>query len=114
MSITRQNQFCLRLSDEEQELIKQKMEQCDFQNMSAYLRKMAINGYVIIVDFKEMKELLRLMTRTAANVNQIAIRCNETGNLYAEDLEELKMGYMESTEQLKKAVGEVATLRKAC
>ena len=51
------------------------------------------------------------MARTAANVNQIAQRCNATGNLYEEDVTELKSDYSELCEQMKQAVGEIAILR---
>ena len=50
--------------------------------MSAYLRKMAIDGYIIQLDIPTLRELVRLMHITANNVNQIARRVNETRNIY--------------------------------
>ncbi len=111
MSITRTNQINLKFSDHEMDLLKQKMELAGIHNRSAYLRKMAIDGIIVNVDLPEIKEMLRLQARTSANVNQIAIRCHETGNLYAEDMQELKDGYQEQTEQMKKLAEEVVTLK---
>lgn len=114
MSITRKNQFCLKFSDHELELVHKKMEQCGIHNMSAYLRKMAIDGMIFNIDMPEIKEMLRLQARISANVNQIAIRCHETGNLYAEDMHELKEGYQEQLEQMKKVSEQVMTLKRCC
>lgn len=114
MSEIRKNQFCLKLNDQELELIHKKMEQCGFRNMSAYLRKIAIDGMIIHVDLKEVKEMVRLTGRIGANINQIAIRCNETNHIYKEDLNELKEGYQELSTQVKLAASEVATLRRVC
>ncbi len=114
MSNTRKNQFCLKLDDHQLDMIHQKMELCGIHNMSAYLRKMAIDGIIVNLDIPEMKEMLRLEARISANVNQIAKRCNETGNLYAEDVKELQEGYQELTDQMKKVIEQVAPLRRCC
>ncbi|MDO4649511.1 MAG: plasmid mobilization relaxosome protein MobC [Eubacteriales bacterium] len=111
MSLTRNKQFNLKLTEHEWEMIQKKMEQCGIHNMSAYLRKIAIDGMIFNIDMTEIKEMLRLQARTSANVNQIAKRCNETCNLYEEDVKELQEGYEEQTEQMKKLVEQVATLR---
>ena len=57
--------------------------------MSAYLRKMAIDGYVLRLDLPELKEMVSLLRRCSNNLNQIAKRANETGRIYTEDLEDL-------------------------
>ena len=111
MSLTRTKQFLLKLTDHEYEMIQKKMEQCGIRNMSAYLRKMAIDGLVVNLDMPAFREMLKLMNRTAANVNQIAVRCNMTGGISREDLTELRDGYREQAEQIKKMVSEVITLK---
>ena len=111
MSLTRNKQFLLKLTDHEYEMIQKKMEQCGIRNMSAYLRKMAIDGMVINLDLPAFREMLKLMNRTAANVNQIAVRCNTTGGISREDLAELRNGYREQADQIKKMVSEVITLK---
>lgn len=75
------------VSPEEMALIEKKMEQAGTKNKRAYLRKMAVDGYIVNLDMGSVKELTKLLRSLAANTNQIARRCNETRNLYAEDVE---------------------------
>ena len=111
MSLTRNRQFLLKLTDHEYEMIQKKMEQCGIRNMSAFLRKMAIDGLIVNLDMPAFREMLKLSNRTAANVNQIAARCNAVGGISREDLAELRGSYREQAEQIKKMVSEVVTLR---
>lgn len=99
-----------KVSPEEMALIEQKMEQAGTANKRAYLRKMAVDGYVIRLDLGEMKELLRLLRSVSNNVNQIARRCNETGNLYGEDVEDLRKGCVEMQKEVALLVGRMAKL----
>lgn len=75
------------VSKEEMELIKQKMLSFGTQNLSAYLRKMAIDGYVIKLDLPELKELISLMRRNSNNLNQLTRKVHQTGHIYNNDLE---------------------------
>ena len=59
-------------------------------NISAYLRKMAIDGNIVNLDMKEFQEISRLLRITSNNVNQMAKRANETGNLYEADIIDVK------------------------
>ena len=87
---TRPIQLKVRVNQQEKEIIQQKMQQLGTTNMGAYLRKMAIDGYVLKLDMAEMKEMVSLLRRISSNVNQIAKRANETGRVYATDLEEIQ------------------------
>ena len=100
---TRPIQLKLRVNQTEKEIIQQKMQQLGTANMGAYLRKMAIDGYVLKLDMAEMKEMLSLLRRFSSNVNQIAKRANETGRIYDTDLEEIS----EQQDQLWSAMREV-------
>ena len=60
------------------------------RNMAAYLRKMAIDGYVIQVDHSDIKAMTAEIQKIGININQIARRANATGNVYREDIEEIK------------------------
>ena len=111
MSRVRNRQFLLKLTDHEYEMIQLKMAQCGTRNMSAYLRKMAIDGLVVKLDMPSFREMLKLMNRTAANVNQIAVRCNTAGGISGAELTELRDGYREQAEQIKKMVSEIITLK---
>lgn len=60
------------------------------QNMSAYLRKMAIDGYVINFDIPELNELISSLRRISNNINQIAKRVNSTSRIYDNEIEEIQ------------------------
>ena len=87
---TRPIQLKVRVNQQEKEIIQQKMQQLGTTNMGAYLRKMAIDGFILKLDMAEMKEMLSLMRRISSNINQIAKRANETGRVYDADLEEIQ------------------------
>lgn len=99
-----------KVSAEEMETIRKKMGQAGTMNKRAYLRKMAVDGYVIRLDMGSVKELVRLLGSISNNVNQIARRCNETGNLYGEDVEDLRKGYAEVRAQTVGLVKKLAGL----
>ena len=75
---------------EERDLIQKKMALAGVINMGAYLRKMAIDGYVLKLEMPEIQEMIRLLGIANNNINQIAHRLNETGRMYPEDLEEVR------------------------
>lgn len=81
-------EFCV--TEQEKKLIQHKMEQLSTHNMGAYLRKMAIDGYIIKVDYTEQKKLAAAVSRAAANINHICRRINSTGHFYEEDVAALK------------------------
>ncbi|MPL96247.1 hypothetical protein SDC9_42422 [bioreactor metagenome] len=78
------------VSDDEKELIDGKMAILKTHNMGAYLRKMAIDGYIIQVDYTEQKKLASAVNKVGANFNQISKRINTTGHCYEEDIAEMK------------------------
>ena len=57
---------------------------------AAYLRKIAIDGYIIQIDHADIKAMTAEIQKIGVNVNQIARRVNATGNAYQEDIEEIK------------------------
>ena len=81
-------EFCV--TEQERQLIQNKMAQLGTKDMGAYLRKMAIDGYIIKVDYTQQKKLAAAVSRVASNINQICRLINSTGSLYAEDVAELK------------------------
>lgn len=82
-------QIIFRVTEQERDLIHQKMALMGVQNMQSYLRKMAIDGYAIQLDLPEIKEMISLLRRCSNNLNQIARRANETGRVYDVDMEEV-------------------------
>ena len=82
-------QLNFRVSPEELALIEQKMTQLGTSNREAYLRKMALDGYVVRLELPELKELVSLMRRSSNNLNQLTRRVHETGRIYDADLEDI-------------------------
>jgi hypothetical protein len=80
--------FCV--TQEEKDLIRRKMLLSKTRNMGAYLRKMAIDGYIVNVDTTPLKQIYKEMHKIGVNINQIAKQVNTTGDIYHEDLENLK------------------------
>ena len=85
----REVQLNFRASPEELALIEQKMAQLGTTNREAYLRKMALDGYVVRLELPELKELVSLMRYSSNNLNQLARRAHETGRIYDADLEDI-------------------------
>lgn len=85
----REVQLNFRVSPEELALIEQKMSQLGTKNREAYLRKMALDGYVVKLELPELKELLSLMRYSSNNLNQLTKRVHETGRIYEADLEDI-------------------------
>ena len=80
--------FCVSL--EEKKLIRRKMIESKTKNMGAYLRKMAIDGYIVNTDTTPLKKQYEEMNKIGVNINQIAKKVNSTGDLYPEEMQELK------------------------
>ena len=80
----------LVISQKEADLIKERMAELGITNLSAYLRKMAVVGYIIHLDTGDIQEMVRLLRICSNNLNQYARRANETGSIYAADVEDLR------------------------
>ena len=100
---TRPVRIEFRVTEQEHQLIQKKMEQLGTKNMGAYLRKMAIDGYIIKVDYTEQKKLAAAVSRVAGNINQICRRINQTEHFYEDDIVELKAKQCEIWELLKQS-----------
>ena len=88
-------QLHFMVTERERSLIDEKMAQLGTKNMGAYLRKMAIDGYIIHLDLSDIRELVSLLRRTGNNLNQLTKRAHETGNIYKADIEDLRQSYDE-------------------
>ena len=80
------------VTPEEQELIYERMAEAGIQNMGAYMRKMALNGYVLHVDLSDVRELVSLQRWCANNLNQVAIHANTYG-IYPSEIAALQKDY---------------------
>lgn len=80
----------LRLSESEKDLLEKKMEAANIKNREAYLRKMALDGYILHLDLSDIRYMLRLLANSTNNINQISRKINETQIVYAEDIRQVK------------------------
>ena len=78
------------MSEQDAELVKGRMAELGITNLSAYLRKMAVDGYIIHLDMGDIQEMVRLLRICSNDLNQYAKRANETGSVYAADVEDLR------------------------
>ena len=83
-------QIIIRVTEEERSLIEEKTRQIPTLNLSAYARKILIDGYIITLDLQEVKGHTAQLQKIGVNINQIAKRINETGRIYADDMNEIK------------------------
>lgn len=99
------------VSEKELEQIRMKMEQYSTNNLSAYLRKIAIDGYVVNLELPELGEMVSLLRRSSNNLNQLAKRVHETGRFYDADLEDLRRDYDDLWEAAQKILRSLAKIQ---
>lgn len=98
------------VTPEERDQIEAKMAQLGTNNMSAYLRKIAIDGYVVQLDLPDLREMVSLLRRSSNNLNQLARRANETGRIYPEDLADIRQNQAQLWESTKEILRVLSTL----
>jgi len=103
-------QVIFRCTPEERAMIDKRMTQAGTMNMAAYLRKMAIDGYVVKLELPELRDLISLLRRTSNNFNQIAKRVNSTNRIYAEDIHDMKMQLEQLWAQNNKILEKLAAI----
>ena len=87
------------------------MEEAGILNMSAYVRKMALDGICVKLDLEEVRQLIVLLQRCSNNLNQYAKRANETGSVYAADIEDLQSRLDEIWELSRQFLARLASIR---
>ena len=110
-NLQRQVQLKFRVTPEERALIEQKMAQLGTTNMAAYLRKMAIDGFVVNLELPELGELVSLLRRSSNNLNQLTRRVHETGRVYDADLEDLRQGQEQLWDAAQKILTSLAKIQ---
>lgn len=91
----------LRVNKEEAEWIEQKFQNSGMKSKSDFIRMMIFQGQIIKVSDDFVRDFRRKYTSVSNNINQIALRLNASGNIYAEDIAEIKNGVNEIWQQLK-------------
>ncbi len=100
-----------RVTPSEAKRIKDRMKDAGVRKPGAFLRKMAVDGYIIRLDLEELREATRLMRITSNNVNQYAKKANETGSIYETDVKEIKKNQEGLWELLNGILERLSTIR---
>ena len=100
----------LRVTADELKKIHERMEEAGISSLTAYLVRMALHGYVIVMDLSDLKEILRLLQISGNNLNQYAKKANETGSIYHEDIEELKTNQKEILQEMRKVLDRLTAI----
>ena len=107
----KEEELKVRISPEDKERIRSKMEEAGILNMSAYVRKMALDGICVKLDLADVRQLIVLLQRCSINLNQYAKRANETGSVYAADIEDLRSRLEEIWELSRQSLAHLASIR---
>ena len=107
----RETAILIRMSESELEQIRERMEEFGTTNMSAFIRKMAIDGYIVKLELPELKEMTRLLSSYSNNLNQIAKRVNSTGQAYSTDFDEIQQQQDELWAAAEKIIRTLAKLK---
>ena len=98
------------VTPEEQALIADRMAEAGISNMGAYMRKMALNGYVLHVDLSDIRELVALQRRCANNLNQVAVHVNTYGGIYPDEIKALQRDYADLWEPLSELLKKLSAV----
>ena len=88
-----------RVTAEERALIDERMKEIGIINRRHYLLKMALNGRIIRIECDSIRESTSQLSGISNNINQIARRVNQTGNIYEDDIRDIKIGLDKVWEQ---------------
>ena len=107
----RDKQLKIWVSQEELDMIHQKMEDFGTHRTGAFIRKLVIDGYVIKLEIPELKEIIRLLGPIGNNVNQMARKLNAGGNIYREDIAEVNAKLDTIYKQLEKILKRLSKIK---
>lgn len=108
--VTKRNRtvrLVIDVTEEEKKIITENMRATGTENFSLYARKMLMDGYIVKRDFSALKEFTKVLGDNARNIHQIAKRANETRNIYAQDLEDIRRTYNEVCSMIKEQIVKV-------
>ena len=99
------------MTEEEEQMISQRMKEAGIINREAYLRKVALNGYILKLDFTGINEMIHLLRIDSNNINQIAKHANETGGVGKKDMDKIKQMVQFQWDQIKEMVKELKNVK---
>jgi len=99
-------------SQAEYDMIQERMTEAGMANMSAFIRKMALKGYVLNVDLAPVRDLVSLQRRCSNNLNQIAVNVNTYGGIYPQEITALQKDYADLWKPLADLIGKLSEIVK--
>ena len=99
------------MSQDELDRMQQKMQEVGIQNKSAYLRKMALDGYCVNLELEDVKKMVSLLRYCSNNLNQYAKHANATNSIYADDIQDLQNRLEEIWLSAKEILARLAVIR---
>ena len=100
----------IRVTREEKKKIIERMQSMGIRNVSAFMRKMALDGYCVRLDLSAMRETVRLLSYSSKNLNQYTKLAHERGSVYEADIEDLRERLDEIYGQAKEMMAKLAKL----
>ena len=86
----RTHRFEIKLNDEEKSAFERKFQLSGSQSKSRFIRLMILEGIIVHFDEEKFNKMVRDFTKAGSNINQIAMRVNSTGNIYADDVNQIR------------------------
>ncbi len=96
---------------EEVDRLKQRMAEAGVKNRSAFLRKMALDGYIIKLDTSDIRQMISLLRHSSNNLNQIAKRMNSTNSVYGADIADMQAKQDEIWELAREIAARLSTIQ---
>ena len=106
----RSRQVKFWVSEEEYQLLQKKMKAAGGVNQGAYIRKMILDGYIVKLDIPELKEIIRLLSITSTNVNQMARKLNAEGSIYQQDMAEVETQLEQNYKMLRRLITKLSKI----
>ena len=107
----RSRQVKFWVSEEEYQLLQKKMEAAGGVNQGAYIRKMILDGYIVNLEIPELKEIIRLLSITSNNVNQMARQLNSGNGIYPQELTEVEAQLEQIYKLLRKVMRGISKIK---
>ena len=96
---------------EEIQRLHQRMAEARVKKRSAFIRKMALDGYIIKLNLDEIGEMIRLLRISSNNLNQIAKKANANGSIYGAEIAEMQMKQDEIWELAKEILARLSSIQ---
>ncbi len=99
-----------KVSDQERQLIEQRMKDIGVTNMSAFIRKMCLNGFLVNLDIPELKECSKYLGAASNNLNQIARRLNAGGEYYPGEIDDVRISLDENQKLFRQILEQLSRI----